>query len=50
MASRPWSWLLALIEGTMQVRSRLLWERLGASGRADVRKVLGNGGDVTPWL
>lgn len=50
MRSRPWSWLTALIEGCLSVRSRLLWERAGPDLRKRVMDTFGQGADVTPWL
>ena len=50
MRSRPWSWFLALVEGCLTARSRLLWERAGAENRRTVIEALGQGADVTPWL
>jgi len=50
MRSRPWSWFLALVEGCLTARSRLLWERVSDQDRRTVIEAFGQGADVTPWL
>jgi len=50
LRARPWSWLLALIDGCMTARSRLHWERLGPQARKHVRDAMAQGAQVAPWL
>lgn len=49
MRSRPWTWFLALVNGAVQVRSRLLWGRIGEDGRSKVITAMAQGGNVAPW-
>lgn len=50
LRARPWSWLLALIDGLLTARSRVSWEAIGPERQRAVREALAKGADVTPWL
>lgn len=50
LQARPWSWLYALIEGVMTVRSRVSWEARTPEVKSSISKALANGADVLPWM